>query len=202
MKITRSLSGAAFCLFFGAGFTWAQTVTYNFDTSQWVLGATTPFLNMSPDTTSDPTTFQASFTSSGPAQFAVTTAFGNPSFSGQVLIISSFPDTPTLIITLSEPINSVQMDFLIHDPGHFDLTSPAGSTSVVLPVSTAGSLYFQSATGFTQFSVVGIGAFAIGDRPEPFAIDNLRMTLVPEPSALAFVFTGAGTLLLAGRRRK
>jgi hypothetical protein len=90
----------------------------------------------------------------------------------------------------------VHLDFEQFAPGHFDLTSAAGTAST----STAtqiGSLDFQSTTSFTQFS---LAAFDTGNSPIPLGIDNLVMT-VPEPSTFALLGLAAAVLMIARRGR-
>jgi hypothetical protein len=113
MKIPRFAFSVALTSFLSAGFASAQTATYTFESSQWVLGATTPFLNMSPDNAPGLPTFRTSFTSSPTAgAFSVSTFAVNPLFSGQNLTQPAppFPGN-TLTVSLSQPIRSVHLDF-------------------------------------------------------------------------------------------
>ena len=198
MKISQFVSSVALALMLDAGFASAQTALYTFESPQWVVGAPTPFLNMSPDSAPGLPTFRASFTSSPTAgAIIVGTLLVNPSFSGKDLYQPAppFPGN-TLTITVSQPIRSVHLDFEQFAPGHFDLTSTAGTASTST-VTQIGSLDFQSTTSFTQFS---LAAFDTGNSPIPLGIDNLVMT-VPEPSSLAMVGLGAAALMVARRRR-
>jgi hypothetical protein len=199
MRIPQFASSVALTLFLSAGFASAQKATYTFESSQWVLGATTPFLNMSPDIAPGLPTFRASFTSSPTAgAFSVGTFAVNPSFSGQNLTQPAPPfPGETLTITLSQPIRSVHLDFQQFAPGHFDLTSAAGTLSIPVSVPTIAGLDFQGATSFTQFSLT---AYSTANSPIPLGIDNLVMT-IPEPSVAALVGLGAAGLMMARRRR-
>jgi hypothetical protein len=192
---TSHLIFAMLALLLQAALALAQTATYTFESPQWVLGNTSPFLDMSPDTAPGLPTFSASFTSSpDDGGFAVTGPWINPSFSGQTLVEYG-PYQDTLTITLSQPIKSVHMDFVLFAPGHFDLTSEAGTASVFTE-TTMGSLDFQGTTSFSEFSLVAIDSY---DNTVPFAMDNLVMT-IPEPSTLALVGLGAVGLMIARQR--
>ena len=198
MKYSRFVSSAALALLLDVGFACAQTATYTFESPQWVAGATTPFLNMFPDTAPGLPTFRASFTSSPTVgAFSVSTFAVNPLFSGQNLTQPAPPFSgETLTITLSRPIRSLHLDFQQFAPGHFDLTSAAGTASTLVSVPTIGSLDFQGITSFTSFS---LAAFDSNNGPIPLGIDNLVMT-IPEPSTFALVGQGAAALMTARRR--
>jgi hypothetical protein len=196
MKTSRYISGAALAWLLGAGLACGQTATYSFDSAQWSAGASTPFLNMAPDTGGLPA-LRATFRSSPTAgAYVIGAALVNPSFSGQCLYQPGPYTGNTLTITLSLPVNSLHLDFAQHGPGHFDFTSATGTAST-LTATQSGSLDFQSATAFTQFSLAAVA----GDNSlMPFAIDNLSMT-VPEPSSVALVGLGAAALGLVRRRK-
>jgi hypothetical protein len=81
-------------------------------------------------------------------------------------------------------------------PGHFDLTSPAGTASASTD-SQIGSLDFQSLTGFTHFT---LAAFTTDNAPIPMGIDNLVMT-VPEPAPFSIAGLGVATLTICRRRK-
>jgi hypothetical protein len=198
MRIPQFASSVALALLLNAGFASAQTATYTFESSQWVYGATTPFLNMSPDNAPGLPTFRASFSSSPTAgAFSVSTFAVNPLFSGQNLTQPAPPfPGETLTITLSQPIRSVHLDFQQFAPGHFDFTSAAGTLSIPVSVPTIGGLDFQGTTSFTSFS---LGAFDSNNGPIPLGIDNLVMS-IPEPSVAALVGLGAAGLMTARRR--
>jgi hypothetical protein len=198
MKISRYLLNTVLALSLAGGFACAQTATYTFDSPQWVLGAATPLLSMAPDSALGLPGFHASFTSSPSAgAFSIWTFSVNPAFSGQNLFQGGLPPGDTLTITLSQPITSVHLDFEQFAPGHFDLSSTAGTASATTG-SQAGSLDFHSATAFTQFT---LAAFALDNSPIPMGIDNLVLT-VPEPSTLALAGLGTWAMMLYRCRKR
>jgi hypothetical protein len=175
----------------------AATVTYNFEPPAFAAGQSTPFLNYAPQIGSS--AFRADFTSSPSANALLIGGSGlSPSFSGQCLF-DPFPPSGanTLTITLNTPITGVQLDFALFLPGQLQLTSLAGNFSApTLPSTQYGSLTFNSGVPFTQFTLQG---FDTSQTPTKLAIDNLVMTLVPEPSTAA-ILLAAGGLLIACRR--
>jgi hypothetical protein len=197
MKISQFVSISALALLLPAVSASAQTVTYTFEAPQWVVGADTPFLNMEPDSAPGLPIFRASFTSGPTAgKFGVSNFSVNPLFSGQNLTQLGLPPGNALTITLSQPIRAVHLDFQTFAPGHLDLTSSAGTASAFTDTQ-AGSLDFQSAAAFSQFT---LAAFSIDNRAVPMGIDNLVMT-VPEPSLLALAGVGAVALMISRRRK-
>jgi len=196
-RISKPLLAAVLTLSVNAGFAFVPTAIYTFDSSPWVVGATTPLLNMAPDTASGLPAFRASFTSSPTVgAFSVGTLRLNPSFSGNNLYQPGLPPGETLTITLSQPINSVHLDFQQFAPGHFDLTSAAGNASASTD-SQIGSLDFHSNVPFTQFT---LAAFYLESTPIPLGIDNLVLA-VPEPSTLTMVGLGAFAWVICRRRK-
>jgi PEP-CTERM motif len=178
----------------------AQTVIYTFESPQFGLYQASPFLNEPPNIGSS--TFLASFTSSpGSSAFTISSWGPNPSFSGQILMDTSPPGSAdVLTVTVNSPINAVQLDFALFTPGYLELQSSAGTiTASTGAESQGGSLFFQSATGFTQFQLLGFGNV---NQAVQLAIDNLTMTLVPEPGTLSLVLAGMGLIGGTVRRRR
>jgi hypothetical protein len=161
MNLSLRLSGSSLALFLSAVFAQAQTarpatVIYNFDSPQWVLNSTTPFLGMAPDAGSAPAGFMASFTSYPAASgFSIWNFVLNPSFSGNNLGQPGLPPGDVLTITLSQPISAVHLDFEQFAPGYLRLSSAAGGVSATTD-SQIGALDFQASTGFTQFTLFAI----------------------------------------------
>ena len=196
MKISQLVSSTVLLLTLGAGLACAQTATYTFDSAQWVLGTSTPLLNMAPDSASGLAGFRAGFTAS-PTAGGLIIGSGplSVSFSGQYLYQPGPAVGDTLTITLNQPIRSVHLDFAQFAPGRFDLTSSAGTASIIVSAQ-AGILDFQGVNDFTQFS---LEAFTSDNSPIPLALDNLVLG-VPEPSALALLGLGTGVVAVLRRR--
>ena len=175
----------------------AATVTYNFEPPAFAAGQTTPFLNYAPQIGSS--AFRADFTSSPSANgLVIGTIASSPLFSGQSLF-DPFPPSGanTLTITLNTPVTGVQVDFALFLPGSLQLSSSSGNVSApTVPSTQYGTLTFNSIAPFTQFTLQG---FDTSHTPTKLAIDNLVMTVVPEPSAMAILLAGGG--LLFARRR-
>lgn len=170
----------------------AQTATYTFESAQFVPSTLSPYLNKTPDT--GPAGFLASFTSSPTATgfFVGSEAAPTSFFSGKYLMSPLGGPVNTLTVTLNSPVSAVQLDFPLMAPGRLELQSSAGNGVGYNGLSNqGGSLLFQSPTSFTQFNLLGFGD---GTTRLPLAIDNLVLTIVPEPSlavlglvALAFL---------------
>lgn len=177
-----------------------QTAIYTFESSQWVLGQSTPFLNKTPDI--GWSTLTANFTPGPGIPMTVVNTAMSPSFSGKHLMQQGAPfdnaNSSTLAVSLSAPVNSVTVDFGLFSPGHLDFSSAAGSFSQsTSPTVSFGTLSFSSPTAFTQFSLDGFSSL---NGRLMFAIDNLVVS-VPEPGCAQLVLFGlaAGVGLL---RRK
>lgn len=174
----------------------AASVTYTFESPVFSLGQTTPLLNKSPNI--GDLSFLASFTS-GPTGNGLSIG-NNPNLPGGMsLSDGGLSSADVLTITLSSPVDSVQLDFALFQPGRLDFTSASGNTSAFNgPSSQAGVLNFSSPTPLTQFTLAG---FSAANVPVLLAIDNLVMT-VPEPSALALLSIGAFVALSGASRRR
>ncbi len=177
----------------------ADTVTYTFESPQFVIGQTTPLLNRPPNI--GLLTFQASFTSSPNANgFAV---IGSGSFNtfivGQSLQGQGQP-ADVLTISFNLPVNQVQVNFALEFSGRLALTSPVGSTSQLSApaggFAEGGILSFSSLAPFTTFQLsafTNIGGTPIGGIPTRFLIDNLTLNTVaavPEPATMILLGTG------------
>ena len=176
----------------------AETVVYTFESPDFTLGEYTPLLSRQPQQGSS--AFRATFTSLPTANgIGVAGIQVSPLFSGQSLMDPYPPPTAdTLRVTVNTPITALQVDFALFQPDHLRLTSSAGSISApVLPETQWGTLSFSSTVPFTQFDLQG---FDPSNQPTQLAIDNLRMTVVPEPSALTLVAFACGWFGLWGRR--
>jgi hypothetical protein len=192
------VSGLFLALLFHAVCAQGQTAIYTFDSPQWVVGSTTPLLNMVPDGGSGLPSFRASFTSYPSAgAFSIWTFILNPLFSGNNLGQGGLPPGDTLNITLSQPVSAVHLDFEQFAPGYLRFTSPAGAINATTD-SQIGSLDFQGSASFTQFSLFAIDT---SNNAIPFAIDNLVLA-VPEPSAVALCGVGAACLSFWCRRAR
>ncbi len=173
----------------------AATVTYGFEAPQLTFGQTTPLLNVMPDI--GPASFLANFTVPTGGSIGVNNLQINPLFSGQNLMDPGSP-ADTLRVTVNTPITDVHLDFaLMAFSGHLRLQSSAGTVDANA-VGQSGSLTFHGATSFTQFDLLGLTSSNTGTL---LAIDNLTMTLVPEPSSVFLLVATASMVLLRRCRR-
>ena len=183
----------------------ADTVTYTFESPQFTVGERTSLLDRAPN--SGLTTFRTSFTSSPEANgFQILNFQPNVLFSGQMLYDPSFPNE-SLRLSFNMPIDRVQVNFAVLEPGRLDLTSPVGSVSqnsaVVGGDFQGGTLIFSSATPFTSFRLDAFGRLG---NPNLFAIDNLVLNTaaaIPEPTTMLLLGSGlAGIAAKVRKRRK
>jgi hypothetical protein len=194
-KIILSLAlGIPFAATAAATTAISQTATYTFESPQWVVNQSSPFLNKTPD--SGWSALLANFTSGPGVPMTVRNMALSPSFSGNCLMQLGVPgdnaNSSTLTVSLSAPVNSVRVDFSLFSPGHLDFSSAAGSTSQdTSPTMPVGTLNFTSPTAFTQFSLAG---FNNSNGRLLFSIDNLTVS-VPEPGSAALLLIGLGACL-------
>lgn len=178
----------------------ADFVTYTFEAPIFASGQATPLLNRAPNT-GDPA-FRANFTSSPTGNgFTIGVFSPNPLLTGQT-IFDPGSAADTLTITFNQPIDTVEVDFAVREPGRLVLTTPVGSLSQnsanVGGNFEGGTLIFESVTPFTtmQFS-----AFSSAGPATVFALDDLRVYAVPEPSTVALLAMGACGVLFLARRK-
>ncbi len=174
------------------------TVLYNFEAPQFSVSETAPLLNRAPNV--GLSTFRANFLptyNNGTFSISPTLAV-NPSFTGQILLGNGF-NTNTLTISLSQAVTDVALDFAVYAPGYLVLRSGSGSaTGMTVNGGQGGSLVFHSNTGITQFELLG---FLSTGQASPLAIDNLSMTVVPEPGAILLFLPALGCWWLTRRSR-
>jgi PEP-CTERM motif len=183
---------------FSSRFSNAETVTYSFEPPQLVFGQSTPLFNIVPDV--GPSSFLASFTAPTGGSCSINNFRANPSFTGQNLLDPAYPGA-TLRVTLNTPITDVQLDFeLAVSSGHLQFQCFSGTTNFnAIPSTQYGSLVFHSPVPFTQFDLSGFNSSNTGTF---FAIDNLVMTFVPEPSTFSLFIAGISVLALRSVQRK
>jgi hypothetical protein len=173
----------------------AATVIYGFEPPELNLGEGTPLLGVAPN--SGPSSFRADFSCSTGGSFGIGTAPISPSFTGQNLMDFASP-ADTLTVSVNMPITSVQLDFALFEPGSLVFSSAAGmTTAFTLVNSQGGNLLFNSATGFTSFSLQGFNG---NDQATLLAIDNLTMTTVPEPRIACLLLAGLGVAWICRSR--
>jgi hypothetical protein len=182
----------------------ADTVTYSFEPPFFFNNEIVPLTNRAPN--SGPDSFAASFTSTGtptgPFRIATMT---HPAFSGQSLFNPTVNNPTSLTISFNLPVNNVQLSFGLAGAGVITLTSPAGSLSensaLLVGSFHGGTLVFTSSIPFTTFT---LGAFSLGADPTSllFGIDDLTMTVVPEPATVLLLVAGlVGIAAKCGSRR-
>lgn len=172
----------------------AETIVYTFEPPRFTPLQFTPLLNVAPN--SGPSTVLASFTSApNPFAFQVAPFLANGLFSGNSLVEPLGVTGNTLSIALNQPAIAVALVFATNGPGSLQLTSPVGGTTVTSTPQSGGAgfpggtLSFSSATPFSTFSLAALPP--AGGRLPEFAIDNLTLTPIPEPSTLVMGVTGA-----------
>ncbi len=164
-------------------------VLYTFEAPNFTAGAATPLLNVAPN--SGPATFRASFTSAPTANGFSVDGVTPPPFTGQYFIDLASP-ADALTVQFSGLVTEVNLSFLINVP----LASPPGSLRAVTPAGTfsqaggnvghnfvqGGTLSFSVPGGISSMTLAGFDA---GNVPTFFAMDDLALTPIPEPSSLA-----------------
>ena len=169
--------------------------TFNFDSD--TLGTTTPFT----DTNNG---VSATFSSpSDPGGFLVIGVSTFDTLTGKVLIDN--PSTNrTLAIQFSSLQSAISLDFATDSPGGvlFDLDAFDGGTQVG-SVTAIGSipLGFTFPEGIISFSGAEFDSVVLSAPTAPaFAIDNVTVTGVPEPTSLPVSVLALGVLALVWRR--
>ena len=195
-RITRIVL-ALILLFVGLGRAKAVS-TYTFE--DVALNTSTPF-----SVTENGVT--ASFSSpADPGAFTITTSFWAPPISGNVLFdpgpsgASSIP----LNVSFSQPLASISMDFATDGSGPFNLSAFLGSTFV--GTATAAGIIppgFGFPQGNISFGTATFDKVVLSSPNTPFfAVDNINVTPIPEPSSLALISIAATLASYFGWRRR
>lgn len=137
------------------------------------------------------------------------TFFVAPSFfstlSGNVLLDADLVP-PVLLISFSEPIQSISLNFALNTQAGLPLILVA--LSGVTPVGS-GAFFGTAPTGF--FFPEGVASFSslaffdnviLVSPAMDFAIDNVEFQAVPEPATLALLSLGLGAVAARCRRRR
>lgn len=178
----------------------AAPQTYTFDAPNFAAGESTPMLNRAPNI--GDASFRTDFTAGTTPPLSVLNFQPNTLFSGLSLTSPSL-SLSTLTMTFNTPVDAVAFDFAIEfsgltlrvDSSAEDFDLPAGVVGGAFS-GGAANLQFSSAISSLVLSVVGpLGATASG-----FAIDDLVLQSVPEPSALGLA--AVALLGLTVRRRR
>ena len=174
----------------------AAPQTYNFDAPSFAFLETTPLLDRAPNF-GDPW-FRSDFTSGATHEMVVIDS-GNiaPSFFPGGFLISRGGSPTTLTITFNTLVDAVSFDFLVEFYGQaLRVDSAAEDFDLVASIVASGllgglaDLHFATPINSLALSVSGGG----------FAIDNLVLQPVPEPSTFALMAVGAGGLVARRRR--
>lgn len=198
----------------------SQTATFNFDTNTPPLttGRNVPF-----DQTAGPVS--AHFSSPQGAAFSLqadsTTGYTLSQFSGRYLNDNLPPGTTGLLdISFSQQLSSISLTFATADfnqielPSLLQLTAFLGSTNspVGTPVTARsvygtdtmpmGTITFSSVQGFNMVEISMPSGQPQGTTD--FLVDNIVVTVVPEPGSLALLGAGVGlfSLWTLARRRR
>lgn len=169
--------------------------TFNFETN--TVGTTTPFTDTNNGVSA---TFSSS---SDPGGFLVIGVSTFDTLTGKVLIDN--PSTNrTLAIQFSSLQSAISLDFATDSPGGvlFDLDAFDGGTQVG-SVTAIGSipLGFTFPEGIISFSGAEFDSVVLSAPTAPaFAIDNVTVTGVPEPTSLPVSVLALGVLALVWRR--
>lgn len=183
----------------------AALMTYTFESPNFALFGTTPLNNRAPNVGGSGFLATFSGTTGDPGAFTVINPDPdlNALMIGQILWNAPAP-ADGLTVTFNQAVDQVLVDFAILTPGSLSLTSSAGGVTVNSAVVgggnfQGGTLSFSSATPFTSFSLLALSA---AGAPAQFAIDNLRVSQVPEPGTLGLLLLGLGLASLGVLRRR
>jgi hypothetical protein len=177
----------------------ASTVSlvYDFEPPQFTLGELSPMLAKA---ASPGSTFRADFGDAAVAgEFGIAALVLNQLFSGNALVDITDPPS-ALTLSFNQPVTRLRVNFAVEESGRLELISALGS--VVADSGPAGGSYEGGELELVAPSgvlAVQLSAFTDNGRPNLWAIDNLRLEVVPEPSA-ALLLIGAAWLA-AGIRR-
>ncbi|MGI8603489.1 MAG: hypothetical protein ACR2OZ_10885 [Verrucomicrobiales bacterium] len=177
----------------------AATVIYDFSAPGFVAGEVTPRLAKPP--ASGSSTFRTDFTTSPSAGgFGLQNFEPNNLFLGQALLdIQDPPDV--LRMTFNELVDRVQLDFAVVQSGRLQIITPVGNLEQESAPQggqfEGGTLIFTSPTPFTDIQLL---AFNDANARILFAIDDLRLNVVPEPNVCLLVLLAA-CQWLSDRRR-
>jgi hypothetical protein len=168
--------------------TGAVTVIYDFESPQFTTGELTPMLERAP---SPGSSFRTDFGEAAIAgAFSISPFVPNVLFTGQSLIGIAEPNAP-LRLTFNQPVTRLQLSFAVEQSGRLELISPLGS--IVEDSGPAGGPYEGGALVLLApggVFAVQLDAFTDDGRPNLWGLDNLRLEVVPEPSA-SFLAIGA-----------
>jgi hypothetical protein len=149
----------------------------------------------------------------GGGGYSVPGAFQNvPTTAGQSYTLSGWVYTPNLLVSNSNDFAILQLQFW-NGAGYSNANGGAVGVNIGTPIGPGpttvglpqGVWTFASETVAAPAGSDGVSAYALGinaDANGTFYVDDMSLTLVPEPSTVAMALTGLVGLVAFAKRRR